>query len=255
MVNFVLSAFENSFQLSTAATIPSQTLSLTTDATLTLTASASAATLQETFFFRTDDPITIDASFVSYYTDTTKWAAAQSTLNPKNGTVTSNGYVASDNVSKDFIRDLAKQLFGTYLGADMFTNEDSVVTDINSKCDGVAVALMTLLNSIDKTVGTNGSLSTDSAGSKFLKDVSSSDNISRELLNQIMAAAPTRFVDIKTNYKYNETEDGFYRMPILTNDTITFKLTLSPAAGQLAAVPTGLATMNSRTYTVILHVS
>lgn len=254
-VNFVLSAFESSFTLSASAAIPSQTLSLTTDATLTLSTSVPASVLQETFFIRSDEDITLDASFVYYYTDKSKWANAESVLNPKNGVITSNGYVASDNVSKDFIRDLARQLFGTYLGADMFTNEDSVVTDINSKCDTVATTIMSLLTSIDKTTGTFAGMSTDSAGGKYLKDNSSSSNISRELLNQMITAAPSRFVDIKTNYKYNVAEDGFYRLPILTGDTITFKLTLIPAAGQVAAVPTGPTTLNQRTYTVIMNVA
>lgn len=255
MVNFVLSAFESSFTLSESATIPSQVLSLTTDATITLSTSVAASVLQNTFFIRSDEDITLDASFVYYYTDTSKWSNAQTVLNPKNGIVTSNGYVASDNVSKDFIRDLARQLFGTYLGADMFTNEDSVVTDINSKCDTVASTIMALLTSIDKTSGSFSGMSTDSAGAKYLKDNTSSSNISRELLNQLFSSAPSRFVNIKDNYKYNATEDGFYKLPILAGDTITFKLTLVPAAGQVSAVPTGPSSLNQRTYTVILNVA
>jgi len=257
MVNFVLSAFESSFTLSESATIPSQVLSLTTDATITLSTSVAASVLQNTFFIRSDEDITLDASFVYYYTDTSKWSNAQTVLNPKNGIVTSNGYVASDNVSKDFIRDLARQLFGTYLGADMFTNEDSVVTDINSKCDTVASTIMALLTSIDKTSGDVSlrSMSTDSAGAKYMKDNTSSSNISRELMNQLFSSAPSRFVNIKDNYKYNATEDGFYRLPILAGDTITFKLTLVPAAGQVQAVPTGPSALNQRTYTVILNVA
>ena len=255
MVNFVLSAFESSFTLSESATIPSQVLSLTTDATITLSTSVAASVLQNTFFIRSDEDITLDASFVYYYTDTSKWSNAQTVLNPKNGIVTSNGYVASDNVSKDFIRDLARQLFGTYLGADMFTNEDSVVTDINSKCDTVASTIMALLTSIDKTSGSFSGMSTDLSGAKYLKDNTSSSNISRELMNQLFSSAPSRFVNIKDNYKYNATEDGFYRLPILAGDTITFKLTLVPAAGQVSAVPTGPSSLNQRTYTVILNVA
>jgi hypothetical protein len=253
-VNFVLTAFESAFTLSTAAAIPSQVLALTTDATLTLSASVSAATMQNAFFYRTDNPITSDASFVYYYVDKSAWAASQSTLNPKNAVVTSNGYVASDNVSKDFIRDLARQLFGTYLGADMFTNEDSVVTDINSKCDEVAVSIQALISSVDKSTGTLSGMITDGAGDKYLPDVTTSSNISRELFNQLMHSAPSRFVQIQANYLYHATDDGYYRMPILAGDTVTFMLTLTPAAGQVAAVPTGPASLNARTYTVILNV-
>lgn len=253
-VNFVLSAFENLVTLTTSASIPSQTLSLTTNANITLTTAVPASTLQQTFFFRTDNPITTDASFVYYYTDMSKWANALTDLNPKNGTVTTGFYVANDNVSKDFIRDIAKQLFGTYLGADLFTNEDSVVTNINAGCDTVATSIRALLTSIDMTDGLV-SMAVDSSNNKYMKDDTSISNISRELLNQLITAAPSRFVDIKSNYKYNATEDGFYKMPILAGDTITFKLTLTPAAGQTDAVRTGPATMAVRTYTVILNVA
>jgi hypothetical protein len=253
-VHFVLSAFENSFMLSTAAAIPIQTLQLTTHAKLTLTTVVPASTLQQTFFFRTDNPITSDASFVYYYTDMTKWPAAQTDLNPKNGTISTGFYVANDNVSKDFIRDIARQLFGTYLGADLFTNEDSVVTNINAECDTVASTIRTLLGSIDKTAGL-GSMAVDGSNNKYMKDDLATSNITRELMNQLITTAPTRFVRIDQNYKYNATDDGFYRMPILEGDTITFKLTLAPSSSQTTVVNTGSAPlMDVRTYTVILNV-
>ena len=255
-VNFVLSAFESAFT-SAAATVPSQTLTLTTDATLTLSTSVSQSVLQNTFFFRADQPITSDASFVYYYVDKSAWSASQDVLNPKNAIVTANGYAPSDNVSKDFIRDLAKQLFGTYLGADMFTNEDAVVTDINTKCDAVALSLQTLISSIDKTSGSISGILTDASGAKYLPDDTSASNISREMLNQIFQAAPSRFASIQTDYLYHGTDDGYYRMPILSGDTITFMLTITPASGQAAAVLTGKTQgeLTVRKYTVILNVS
>jgi hypothetical protein len=212
------------------------------------------AQAQNTFFFRTDDPITVDASFVYYYVDTAKWPNKSVVLSPKNGIVTTHYYVANDPVGKDFLRDLARQLFGTYLGADLFTNEDSVVTDINSRCDTVANNIITLLSSIDKTSGVG--LQTDLSGNKYFKDDLTTTNISRELFNQLITSAATRFRDIKTNYKMNAEEDGIYRMPILEGDTITFKMTIAPAGGQISAVPTvvGATEMQSRTYTVVLNV-
>jgi len=254
-VNFVLTAFENSILLSTAASIPIQTLALTTDAKITLSAVVPASVLQDTFFFRTDDPITLDASFVYYYSDSSKWTSSLTDLNPKNGTVTLGQYVAGDNVSKDFIRDIAHQLFGTYLGADLFTNEDSVVANINTECDTVATSIKSLLTSIDQISGDATKMTADSAGNKFKKDDSSVSNISRELLNQLITAAPARFVDIKTDYKYNATEDGFYKIPILAGDTITFKLTIQSSPNQTTVVRTGPTTMQVRTYTVILVVA
>jgi hypothetical protein len=171
--------------------------------------------------------------------------------------VTTNAYVAGDTGGKDFLRDLARQLFGTYLGADLFTNEDAVVSDIHSKFDTVANNIIALLLSIDKTNGVFPGITADVSGNKYLKDNTSINNISRELLNELITAAPERFVDIKTNYKYNTTEDGFYKMPILTGDTIAFKVTINPASDQPTRVPTipGTQQMASRSYQVILNVS
>ena len=253
-VNFVLSALNNVITLGTAGVIPSYNLSLTSDATITLTNGITVAQAQNAFYFRTDDPITLDASFVYYYVDTEQWTNKAVVLSPKNGIVTSNAYVASDAVGKDFLRDLAKQLFGTHLGADLFTNEDAVISDINSKCDTVANNLISLLGSIDKTSGSLAGLQTDSSGNRYFNDNASTSNISRELFNQLMTNAVSRFSNIKDNYKKNAVEDGHYRMPILAGDSITFKMTISPASGQTAAVPTGPTALQNRTYTVILNV-
>ena len=255
-VNFVLTALNSSIQLSTSSVIPSYSQSFTADATITLNTSVSASVLQDTFFFRTDTDITTDASFVYFYVDTTKWPNKNTTLSARNGIVTSNGYVSNDTGGKDFLRDLARQLFGTHLGADLFTNEDAVVDDINTNFDTVANNIVTLLSSIDKTTGTFGGMVEDSSGNKYLKDVTSTSNISRELMNELMTAAPDRFADIKLNYKYNSPEeDGFYKIPILAGDTITFKVTICPSTGQTAAVPTGPVSLTNRSYTVILNVS
>ena len=253
-VNFVLPALNSVISLSNSLLIPNYNPSITSDATITLSNGITVAQAQSTFFFRTDDPITLDASFVYYYVNTDQWANKPVVLSPKNGIVTTNAYVTSDPVGKDFLRDLARQLFGTYLGADLFTNEDSVITDINSKCDTVATNLISLLSSIDKTAGTLSGLQTDSSGNKYFNDNTTTSNISRELFNQLMTNAVTRFSDIVTNYKMNATEDGIYKMPILAGDTITFKMTISPAGGQVVAVPTGPTSLINRTYTVILNV-
>jgi hypothetical protein len=150
---------------------------------------------------------------------------------------------------------LARQLFGTYLAADLFTNEDAVVTDINLKFDTVASNIVSLLTNIDKTSGSITGLVTDEFGKKYLKDNTTTSNISRELFNQLITSAPARFVDIKTNSLYNLVEDGFYKMPIMSGDKITFKVTISPSSDQMVAVPTGRTSMASRSYTVILNVT
>ena len=254
-INFVLSGLNSVIHLSESGEIPNYHPILTTDATITLSTGVPATVLQNTFFYRTDNPITLDASFVYHYVDTTKWANQSTTLSPRNGTVTSEGYVSNDTGGKDFLRDLARQLFGTYLGTDLFTNEDAVVEDINTKFDSVATRIISLLTSIDISSGSPIVMSTDEFGKKYLKDDTATTNISRELLNELMTSAPTRFADIKTNYLYNATEDGYYKIPILPLDTISFMVTLYPAADQTTMVPTGRTSLTPRSYTVILNVT
>ena len=256
-VNFVLSAFQSEFQLSTAAAIPDLSLSISGAATITLTADVPQAVLQSAFYFQTDDPITLDASAVHFFSDKAVWTSSQGDLNPKNGTVTTGQYVQSDNVSKDFIRDLADQLFGTYLGADLFTNEDAVVVDINAQCDVVAQNIATILSSIDVnyTTGTKlAGLISDASYGWYLDDNTSTSNIGRELFNQLMNTAPSRFVHVETDYKYG-ANPGFYKMPIKQGDSISFNLTINAAPDQHTIVNTGVVgPLNARVYIVTLFV-
>ena len=253
-VDFVLTALNSQLTLNTSAALPSYGATLVSDATITLTGGITEYEAQNTFFFRTDEQINLDASFVAYYVDTSKWTTNMSVLSPKNGTVTTNHYVSGDGVGKDFIRDLARQLFGTYLAADLFTNEDAVVADINTKCDSVASIITLLLRTIDKSFGSIIGLNQDSSGNYYFKDNATTSNISREIFNEMITQAPHRFEDM-TLYAYHAgVNDGFYRLPILAGDTLSYKVTIGSATGQAAAVPTGRTTMNPRTYTVTLKV-
>ena len=257
-INVVLRAMNTQIGLNTSAEMPYySSLSNTSDALLTLTTSVPATILQSTFYFRTDSYITPDSSFSYYYVDKSKWTNLQTVINPKNGTITGNAYVLNDNISKDFMRDLSRQLFGTYKVADLFTNEDAIVTDINAKCDTVAVTIDSLITSIDKTTGTLSGMMQDSSGNKYFGDNDSTSNISRELFLELITYTPERFSDLKSNWLYNEgsLDDGYYKMPILPGDVFTFKLTLSPASDQLIKVPTGTSEMATRSYTVVLNIS
>jgi hypothetical protein len=255
-VNLVLTAFESTQQLTSSATVPQQTSTFTSDATITLTTDVSAADLQNTFFFRSDDPILSDASFVYYYVDSSKWVGFNNTLNPKNGTVTTNEYVLNDAIGKDFIRHLAAGLFGTYLGADLFTNEDAVNADINTKCDEIATNISDKISALDLSSGDFGGLIDDVSGKKYLPDNTSEENLGREMFNQLITADPSRFVginDLTTGYTYNGVDDGFYKMPIVAGDSITFKVILQPDISQNTTILTG-GTATERAYKVTLNV-
>ena len=254
-LDFILTAFDTSMVLTKAGELGDLSFSLTTDATITLDTDVSNELLRNTFFYRTDDVILADGSFVAFFVDDTAFTNMQSTMNPKNGKIktTSDGaYVADDVISKDFLRDLARQLFGTYLGADLFTNEDSVATNINSKCDVVAANIMTKMQNVNISSTANVHLDS-SLNYYFLKDDPSNLNICREIVTQMITQDTERFQDI-SGLSYSNTYDGYWKVPFQAGDVLKYKLTVTPASNQVTAIDTGSGAMTPRTYTVKLNV-
>ena len=262
-VDFVLSAFEQTLSLSTSALIPSATLTLDVSCTLTLTNGISVAALQDVFYFKTDQDITsigatgVDSSFVQYYTDISMWPTTVSatpirdTLNPFNGLVVNNYYVSGDHIGKDFVRELGKQLFGTHLGADLFTNEDAVVSDIQTQCASLSVTIENKIKAVDIHYG--GPLCSGVVDDLYLKDQTTDQNLCREMWVQLMTAAPTRFVNILGLAYAGRT--NCYHIPFVAGDTLNFKVTLVPSAGQRDAVKTGTTALVPRSYMVKLNVT
>lgn len=255
-INLVLSAFESNFTLQTSATLPDYEPALgAVDATIDLSVNVPLATIRNTFYYRTDDPITSDASFVYYYVDKSAWGTFSGDMNPFNGTVT-DGYYGSnttDDIGKDFLRELAKQLFSTYIGADLFTNEDAVVTDISTRCGEVATAIDTLMANVDVTATLQGP---DGNGEYYKKDDTATTNLTREILNQMLdvtAGQPTRFDDVTVD-AYTAKGTGYFHVPFAVGDTLSFKLTVSPKADQHTVIATGLSSMASRAYRVRMTV-
>ena len=245
-VDLILTAFEQQFDLTLAAQLIDPELTIDVSAVIELT---------------TDDLITsvpTDSSSVQYYVDKSLWTDFESNINPFRGTVTQNYFRnnTTDNIGKDFLRELARQLFGTTLGVDLFTNEDAVSADISSQCDTVATAINTKLTNVDITNGLAG-MATDASdnNSKYRGDDTADTNICRELLIQMLdisGGSVDRFVDISTNYAYPGKPAGYYRVPFVKGDTISYKLTVSPSADQRTKVATGDAVLNDRTYRIKL---
>jgi hypothetical protein len=261
-VDLILTAFEQDISLSLAAQLIDPDITMDVSATIELTTDVSADVLSRVFYYKTDDLITslpTDSSAVQYYVDKSLWADFESNINPFRGTVTENYFRnnTTDNIGKDFLRELARQLFGTTLGVDLFTNEDAVSDDISARCDIVASAINTKLVAVDICSGTHAGMAQDASDSDayYLKDDTSDTNICRELLIQMLdvsGGSVDRFVDISTNYAYPGKPAGYYRVPFVKGDTISYKLTVSPSADQRTKVATGSTVLNDRTYRIKL---
>jgi hypothetical protein len=245
-----LEHFESAFTMDTSAALVVSTVSNVSGhaATITLNTSVSASAFKNTFYIKADTDILSDASSVWYFVDKSKWANASATLNPINGTVTDGQYVASDDVGKDFIREIANQCFGTHLGSDLFTNEDAMFTDISGKCATVSVDLNSKISAADITSG-NVSGILGSEGSYYLDDsFDGSNNITKLMFDSLYTQFPTRFVDISSNLSYTSKGTGFYHLPFEANDVIEFKLTLTPHADTFTGIPTKSGDPDPRVY-------
>ena len=250
-VDIVLQAFDSSFVLTEQALLPDLSYALDVSAEITLTQQISASDLSGVFFFKTDEDITslpTDSSFVEYYVDRSQFTGGAATLNPMNGTVTLNHYVAADHLAKDFLRDMAYQLFNTHYGVDLFTNEDAVVTDISGKAATVAADIFTLIGNVDKTSGINMG-GTNVTYGKYKKDDISNTNLTREILNQLLTLSPTRFAD-KTAIRKDAAVAGVYGMPFVSGDTISYKLSVTAHPDQNTTIATGKNVLGTRTYKI-----
>ena len=258
-VDLALTAFDSAFVLSQQAVLPDISYAFDVSAEITLTQQISAADLSGVFFFKTDEDITselvTDTSNVEYYLDRSQFTGGQATLNAMNGIVTTGYYGSNttDHLGKDFLRDMAHQLFSTHFGVDLFTNEDAVVTDISGKSDVVATDIFVKMGDVDKT---NTALSgPDVSYGYYTTDTDSSNtNLTREILNQLLTLAPGRFTD-KTTLRLDAGIPGVYGMPFVTNDTISYKLSVTAHASQNTTIATGKSGLETRTYKVIFKVA
>ena len=247
-VNIVLTAFNTTVSMSTNAIVAGD-WSISGDATITLNNTVPKSELQNTFFYR------LTGSSIHYYVDSVAFTNVSTVLNPKNGKIVTTGdgaYVGGDSIGEDYLRDTARQLFGTYLGADLFTNEDGVVEHINSKCDDVASTIMGILTNVNIT--SNSLTNTDSNlnNAKYLSDSTADTNICRELVNQMHNSVGSRFQDLNTSV-YNGMS-GYYYVPFQNGDVISYKVTLEAPSDQHTVVATGANALTARTYVVNLNV-
>lgn len=139
-------------------------------------------------------------------------------------------------VKHDFIRYLAQKLFNTYLGTDLFNNEQELKDEL-VRLGGVV---------LDEVVA-------DLTAAHMLTNADvGADNIGREILKQIAHADPDRFrTDVA--HGIQETAD-FQSIPFAEGDTLIFNVVINPATGQEAL--TGIASpIGGRKYRIVLHIT
>lgn len=248
---------DESFNIS-ALSIPSSTPTVSVDATVTCTG-ISAAALRNVFYYQTDNDIaTAGTDDVKYYVDTSAFGGIDASLNAStNGTISlaDGGFIAGESIAESFLRHTANGLFGTHLGVDLFTNETSVRAGIEASTLALAQSIHTDLTAVGIS-GTDTDLSGSSGTFYFHDDISGTKNVTRELINQLItdSVSVTRFEDISTNYSYSSKGAGFYHVPLVAGDTLSYAVTIFPDPSQNDLVATG-GTATSRKFRVKLVLS
>jgi hypothetical protein len=145
----------------------------------------------------------------------------------------SDAFAANKSLlAHDFLRHISKNLFGTHLGVDIFNNEKELIQNIRSVCSDAAEGnVMYGINASVKKVSTESTDDTvvglkGDAGSKYMTNENeTNENLCRVLFGQMMENASARFAAIE------DSEDE-QPLPFEVDDSINFKLTVSPAADQ-----------------------
>lgn len=192
--------------------------------------------MKNVFKFQSDSfDVTNDAATdVKYYVyrDATNWPANLK-LNPANAAMispnwmvaTEGGVAANKNLVKhDFVRYLAKSLFNTVHGVDLFANEAELLTSLVTGGKAARLDIETALDNVNAVTGASGGLTPNKYATNALTGTS---NICRELMLQIVNQRPERFNDLSNN-----TTGQIISVPLKDGDNFNFKVTVSAAAGQ-----------------------
>ena len=250
-IDFVLKQLYSKAYASLLATIPAEQIA-TLDASSTGVFYMKTSDLRNIFQFQTDaiNVNDLSAQDMKYYVNMQYWPPFFD-LNPANAMMDqdlSSGLLSVNPISTmerdgtqysptkmfvkdDFIRYLAQELFGTYSGVDFFNNKQSLEDNIQDQCDGSAPGhswydISHALYSVSSINGTHPGLLTDISGYKYMTRYTiTSNNLSRELMNQIGSADPNRFTQI------SGTAD-MQPVPLYDGDSISFLLTIKPAPNQ-----------------------
>lgn len=249
MVNFTLTGLNQTFTLGVSGELAGEAPA-TLDVSAIAVYNVKLSDMQAVFKFQSDsfDVNDTDASDIKYYVYMNAWPASLK-LNPVHaGSLSSTPILATGGsvtaeknlVKHDFVRYLAEQLFNTPHGVDLFSNEDALLSDLVSKGVTARQAIDASLNAVNQANAANGS----SPHKYSTNALTGAANFSRELMRQVANAAPSRFAGISN-------VSTVQSVPLEVDDTISFKVSISPAANQhdLTSRPTAF---NTRVYQIKL---
>ena len=253
-INFTLSGLDQSFTLGVSGELAGAAPEAI-DASATAIYHVNLAEMKNVFRFQTDsfDVNDISDSDIKYFvfSDASNWPA-NLVINPANADMsnnpifaTGNGVTADKNkVKHDFVRYLALKLFNTPYGVDLFSNETALLNDLVTKGNTAHAAIKTSLDAVN-TTSIDLSANPLYQGLRYATNgLTGVTNFSRELLRQMAFSVPARFAT-------TSDVSGVQSIPFEADDSINFKVIISPAAGQQALTNVA-GPFNARSYQIKL---
>jgi DNA-binding transcriptional regulator YdaS (Cro superfamily) len=250
-VNFNLEGLNQAFSLDVSGALAGE-VPATIDASCIAIFNVKTSDMKNVFKYESDsfDVNDTDASDIKYYVYMNAWPATLK-LNPVHAHTlsttpmleTAGEVLAEKNLVKhDFVRYLAKSLFNTPHGVDLFSNEDALLTDLVQKGAVARLAIDASLNAVNQAAA---ALSGTAPHKYSTNATATAANFSRALLRQVANVRPARFHGISDI-------SGVHSIPFVDGDTISFKVAIAPAALQhnltLQAGP-----FNTRVYKIQLN--
>ena len=175
----------------------------------------------------------ISADDIRYYVFSSNFPASNSGAVISDLSINGNSTM---NMKGDYISHLARQLFNTERGVDLFNNEDELKSDFKFKCYTFWKKITDdYVKTVDTSSATGAGSGTDDSGRKYLtNDMSAPSNLTRELLLQLVYdGSGTRFQDISGNL---DTTTNLFKAPFRTGDKISFILTVHSHPNQTSII-------------------
>jgi hypothetical protein len=247
-IDFYLAGLSAALTLTTKGTLDAQAAdALTADATAIF--NINIADMAAVFKFQSDSNDFTDAAAedVKYYVYSANSELLK--LNPAHAKVVTGaqipGATATTNLVKhDYLRFLAKDLFNTVHGVDLFNNEAALLSNVAFAGNEIMTTNNTRLTNISVT----GTTSTGPDNAHYMtNDTSSNLNICRVIMREIALRKPARF----TASAGDTDISGIRSVPFVVGDTFSFKITVNADAEQHTIVRASGA-VATRTYLIQL---
>jgi len=259
-IDFIVDKFSGAYVYGNYLTIDDPVYGIT-DTSAVAVFYMSQAEIQNVFYFETDSISFSDLSYerMRYFTYMNRWPS-HLVVSPTNAMM---DQTASENallqvgipnkmlLKHDFVRYLAKSLFNTAGGVDLFNNQTELLHGLNqlgeySWQNDISASLWRYATTSSYPVSgdmTSGFIIDNISNLKCTTaDLPMDINLGCKMMNQLLMLTPERFNNLVLDEYYQAP------IPILAGDTIQFRFTVFPADGQNEL--TGVDQFGGRSYAI-----